>query len=61
MSSFKYYDNEEENERKLNDILKNLSNIGEVSNEYRKNKIKSEPKKLIDKIRKAKKMNKVVQ
>lgn len=61
LSSFKYYDNEEENERKLNDILKNLSNIKEVTNEYRSNKIKSEPKKLIDKIRKAKKMHKVVQ
>ena len=61
LSSFKINDNEEENERKLNDILKNLSNIKEVTNEYRKNKIKSEPKKLIDKIRKAKKMNKIVQ
>lgn len=60
LSSFKYYD-DEENERKLNDILKNLSNIKEVTNEYRKNKIKSEPKKLIDKIRKAKKMQKIVQ
>lgn len=61
LSSFKYNDNEEENERKLNDILKNLSNIREVSDEYRKNKIKSEPKKLIDKIRKAKKMHQVIQ
>ena len=61
LSSFKINDNEEENERKLNDILKNLSNIKEVTNEYRKNKIKSEPKKLIDKIRKAKKMHQVIQ
>jgi len=61
MSSFKLYDNEEENEKKLNDILKNLSNIRGVTNEYRKSKIKSEPKKLIDKIRKAKKMQKIIQ
>lgn len=50
---------EEENKKKLNDILINLSNQKEIKYEYRKNGQKSEPKKLIDKIRKAKKMQKI--
>jgi hypothetical protein len=51
---------EEENEKKLNDILFNLSNLKkDVNNEINRNAgEKSEPKKLIDKIRKAKKSQK---
>ena len=61
MNWFKLNDinDEDENEKKLNDILIHISNQKEIKYEYRKNGQKSEPKKLIDKIRKAKKMKKM--
>ena len=62
MNLFKFGDiiDEKENEKILNDILFNLSNQKTNTNEnkYRNICQKSEPKKLIDKIRKAKKIKK---
>ena len=49
---------EEENAKKLNDILVNLSNQKDMGHDVRNTGQRSEPKKLIDKIRKAKKMHK---
>ena len=49
---------DEENQKKLNDILISLSNIKVLNTkEFTK---KSEPKKLIDKIRKIKKLNNLI-
>ena len=61
MNWFKLYDmfDEEENQRKLNDILINLSNHKEIGYTFINPGQRSEPKKLIDKIRKAKKMQKI--
>jgi len=52
-------DDEMKNEKKLNDILLNLSNHIDVDVVYRNTGQKSEPKKLIDKIRKVKKLKKI--
>lgn len=49
---------EEENERKLNDILLNLSKQKDVGYSFINAGQRSEPKKLIDKIRKSKKLQK---
>ena len=49
---------EEENEKKLNDILLNLSKQRDVGYSFRNTGQRSEPKKLIDKIRKSKKLQK---
>lgn len=54
--------NNNEIEKKFNEILRNLSSIKEnifQNNLNRKNQIKSEPKKYIDKIRKARKLKKL--
>ena len=51
--------NEKENNKKLNDILMNLSHQQENEFIYRNIGQRSEPKKLIDKIRKVKKMKKI--
>ena len=61
MNWFKLNDmiDEEENQKKLNEILINLSNHKEDGYAYRNTGQRSEPKKLIDKIRKAKKMQKL--
>ena len=49
---------EEENEKKLNDILLNLLKHKDVGYSFRNTGQRSEPKKLIDKIRKSKKLQK---
>ena len=61
MNWFKLNDmiDEEENQKKLNDILINLSNHKDSGYAYRNTGQRSEPKKLIDKIRKAKKIKKL--
>ena len=60
MNWFKFgeINDEEENKKKLDDILLNLSNQKNVGKDYKNNVEKSEPKKLIDRIRKAKKIQK---
>ena len=60
MNWFKFgeINDEDENKKKLDDILLNLSNQKNVGKDYKNNVEKSEPKKLIDRIRKAKKIQK---
>ena len=55
---FSHIIDEKENEKILNDILFNLSSQKKNENKYKNNCQKSEPKKLIDKIRKALKIKK---
>ena len=57
LDNLEEFNNNEDNSKKLNNILISLSNMRAVNN--KDSVIKSEPKKLIDKIRKYKKLQKI--